>query len=72
MTEQRTMNSIIHAAFRRDLRRFNSALGSFPAGSGERAVQLKAAWDHLAYQLRLHQRGRGGLLLAGAAGIGRR
>lgn len=54
MTEQRTMNSIIHAAFRRDLRRFDGALGSFPAGSGERAVQLKAAWDHFAYQLRLH------------------
>src|SRR5687768_1510342 len=54
MNEQRTMNSIIHAAFRRDLRRFDSALESFPSGSGERAVQLKAAWDHLAYQLRLH------------------
>ena len=54
MTGQRTMNSIIHAAFRRDLRRFDGALASFPAGSGERAVQLKAAWDHLAYQLRLH------------------
>ena len=54
MTGQRTMNAIIHAAFRRDLRRFDGALGSFPAGSGERAVQLKAAWDHFAYQLRLH------------------
>ena len=54
MTEQRTMNSIIHAAFRRDLRRFDGALGSFRAGSGDRAVQLKAAWDHFAYQLRLH------------------
>lgn len=51
MTDQRTMNSIIHAAFRRDLGRFDGALGSFPAGSGGRAVQLKAAWDHLAYQL---------------------
>ena len=32
MTDQRTMNSIIHAAFRRDLGRFDGALGSFPAG----------------------------------------
>lgn len=54
MTGQRTMNSIIHAAFRRDLRRFDGALATFPAGSGERALQLKAAWDHFAYQLRLH------------------
>lgn len=54
MTEQRTMNSIIHAAFRRALRCFDGALAPFPAGSGEGAVQSKAAWDHLAYQLRLH------------------
>ena len=54
MTEQRTMNSVIHAAIRRDLKRFDGALGSFHAGSGQRAMQLKAAWDHFTYQLRLH------------------
>lgn len=34
MTEQRTMNSIIHAAFRRDLRRFDGALASSPPARG--------------------------------------
>lgn len=48
------MNSVIRAAFRRDLRRFDQALATFPTGSGERAAQLKAAWEHFAYQLRLH------------------
>ena len=33
MTEHKTMNTVIHAAFRRDLARFGDALGSFPAGS---------------------------------------
>ena len=54
MTEHKTMNTIIHAAFRRDLKRFDAALGAFPAGSRRRADQLKAAWDHLAYQLHRH------------------
>lgn len=56
MNEQRTMNSIIHAAFRRDLRRFDQALATFPAGSRERAAQLKAAWEHFAYQVRIHHK----------------
>ena len=54
MTEHKTMNTIIHAAIRRDLKRFEEALVAFPAGSRGRAGQLKAAWDHFAYQLHRH------------------
>lgn len=54
MTEHKSMNTIIHAAVRRDLKRFDTALGAFPAGSRSRADQLKAAWDHFAYQLHRH------------------
>jgi hypothetical protein len=54
MTEHKTMNTIIHAAFRRDLQRFDSALAAFPAGSRHRADQLATAWDNLAFQLHHH------------------
>jgi hypothetical protein len=54
MTEHKTMNTIIHAAFRRDLARFGAALSGFPAGSRERAGQLKSAWDNFAFQLHHH------------------
>lgn len=54
MTEHQTMNTIIHAALRRDLDRFDAALASFPAGSGTRAGQLAVAWDNLAAQLHHH------------------
>jgi hypothetical protein len=54
MTEHKTMNTIIHAAFRRDLARFDTALGTFPAGSRERADQLWVAWDNFASQLHQH------------------
>ena len=54
MTEHKSMNTIIHAAFRRDLARFDKALGAFPAGSRERADQLSAAWDNFASQLHHH------------------
>src|SRR5688572_24472051 len=47
------MNTIIHAAFRRDLARFDGALGAFP-GSQARADQLWAAWDNYAHQLHQH------------------
>jgi hypothetical protein len=56
MTEHKTMNTIIHDAFRRDLGRFDAALGGFPAGSKERADQLFQAWDNLAFQLHHHHR----------------
>jgi hypothetical protein len=54
MTEHKTMNTIIHAAFRRDLQRFDTALATFPAGSRERADQLGAAWDNFSFQLDHH------------------
>lgn len=54
MSEHKTMNTIIHAAFRRDLRRFDHALGTFPAGSQRRADELGTAWDNLAFQLHHH------------------
>jgi hemerythrin-like domain-containing protein len=54
MTEHITMNTVIHAAFRRDLARFDSALASFPDGSQERADQLVTAWDNYQHQLHHH------------------
>ena len=57
MTVQLTMNTAIHAAFRRDLARFESALASFPAGAQERADRLTVAWDNLADQLHHHHEG---------------
>lgn len=54
MTEHRTMNTVAHAAFRRDLARFDTALSMFPAGSQHRADQLKKAWDHFAAELHHH------------------
>ncbi len=54
MTEHLTMNTVIHAAFRRDLARFDSALAAFPDGSQERADQLVAAWDNYSHQLHHH------------------
>ncbi|HET7066352.1 MAG TPA: hemerythrin domain-containing protein [Nocardioides sp.] len=56
MTEHKTMNTVIHAAFRRDLARFDSALAGFPDGSHERAHQLVTAWDNYQYQLHHHHR----------------
>lgn len=61
MTEHRTLNTVIHAAFRRDLGRFDEALADLPKSPG-RADELTTAWDHFSYQL---QHRRGDLLLAG-------
>jgi hypothetical protein len=54
MPTHHTMNTIIHAAFRRDLARFDHALAGFPAGSRDRADQLSVAWDNVAFQLHHH------------------
>ncbi len=48
------MNTVIHAAVRRDLRRFTAALDSFPVGSKKRASELSRAWQHLDGQLYHH------------------
>jgi Hemerythrin HHE cation binding domain len=54
MAEHESMNTIIHAAFRRDLARFDVALARFPDGSQERAGQLVLAWDNFTHQLHHH------------------
>jgi hemerythrin-like domain-containing protein len=54
MSDHLSMNTVIHAAFRRDLARFDAALSTFPAGSHERAGQLVRAWDNFAEQLHHH------------------
>jgi Hemerythrin HHE cation binding domain len=51
------MNTIIHAAVRRDIARFVDALDTFPAGSKERAAGLSTAWKNFAKQLRHHHHG---------------
>ena len=53
MTEHKTMNTIIHAALRRDLARFDAALATFPNTQG-RADQLWTAWENYAHQLHQH------------------
>jgi hypothetical protein len=50
----RTMNTIIHAALRRDLQRLADALDRFPADSWQRADQLTDAWANVAHQLHVH------------------
>ena len=53
-TEHLTMNTVIHAAFRRTLARFDAALADFPDGSQERAAQLGATWDFFDHELHVH------------------
>jgi len=52
-----SMNRVIHAAFRRDLDRFLSALGRFRDGDAARAEQLGRAWDNFDFQLTKHHEG---------------
>ena len=52
-----SMNTAIHAAFRRDLNRFVDALDRFPAGNRTRAAQLSAAWANFDDQLTHHHTG---------------
>jgi hemerythrin-like domain-containing protein len=54
VTEHKTMNTIIHAALRRDLQRFDDALVAFPPRSRRRADELATAWDNFAHQLNHH------------------
>lgn len=54
MKQETTLNPAIHAAFRRDLRRFDEALDAYRAGDGGRADQLCAAWNQFSYQLHRH------------------
>jgi hypothetical protein len=52
-----SMNKAIHAAFRRDLDRFLSALGRFTDGDARRAEELGRAWDNFDFQLTKHHEG---------------
>ena len=54
MTEHLTMNTVIHAAFRRTIARFDDALAAFPDGSQQRAGQLMTAWDFFEEELHRH------------------
>jgi hemerythrin-like domain-containing protein len=52
-----SMNKVIHAAVRRDLDRFVTALSRFPAGDRTRAHQLETAWANFDQQLTTHHEG---------------
>ena len=54
MTKHLTMNTVVHAAFRRTLARFDDALGAFPDADELRADQLKRAWDFFESELHHH------------------
>ena len=54
MNEHQTLNTVVHAAFRRTLARFDDALATFPAGGQQRADDLKRAWDFLEEELHHH------------------
>src|SRR3954449_10411209 len=52
-----SMNKAIHCAVRRDLRRFEDALGTFRDGDKERAAALDRAWQNFDAQLTDHHEG---------------
>lgn len=54
VAEHLTMNTVIHAAVRRDIARFSDALETFPVGSQKRAEQIDRAWRFLDAQLEHH------------------
>jgi hemerythrin-like domain-containing protein len=54
MTKHLTMNTIIHAALRRDLKRFDQALAAFRPGDNKRASDLGRAFDNFSHQLHQH------------------
>ena len=52
-----SMNKVIHAAVRRDLARFRTALDGFPDGDRQRAEALHRAWVNFNAQLTEHHEG---------------
>jgi hemerythrin-like domain-containing protein len=54
---QMSMNRVIHSALRRDLGRFDVALGAFVEGDSRRAEQLWSAWANFDEQLTTHHVG---------------
>jgi hemerythrin-like domain-containing protein len=57
MTEQLTMNRLIHAAVRRDLDRLSAALETFPEGDKARARDLDRAFVNFRRELTQHHEG---------------
>jgi hemerythrin-like domain-containing protein len=57
MSEQLTMNRVIHAAVRRDLDRLDGALGSMADGDRPRAEALDRAYRNLQTELTHHHEG---------------
>lgn len=57
MSEQLTMNQVIHAAVRRDLDRLDGALGSMADGDRPRAQALDRAYRNLQTELTQHHEG---------------
>lgn len=54
MSEPTTLNPAIHAAFRRDLLRFDASFASLGADAARRSAPLMAAWHNFSYQLHRH------------------
>lgn len=52
--DHQSLNTVVHAAFRRTLDRFDAALTAFSAGSQQRADELTAAWDFFAREVHDH------------------
>jgi hypothetical protein len=52
-----SMNRVIHAAVRRDLDRFVTALQTFPPGDIARAKDLGRAWKNFEFELTYHHEG---------------
>jgi hypothetical protein len=65
-----SMNKVIHGAFRRDLSRFQDALGRFRDGDTARAAQLGTAWDNFDAQLTIHHEGEHDIAWPALAKIG--
>ena len=53
-TEHATMNTVIHAAFRRDLARLDRALADCQSGEHRPVGEITTAWDNFAFQLHHH------------------
>ena len=65
-----SMNKVIHAAIRRDLDRFVTALQNFPVGDAARARQLGKAWDNFDDQLTYHHEGEHEIAWPALASVG--
>lgn len=57
MSEQLTMNRVIHGAVRRDLERLDAALGTAGDGDRSRAQDLQRAYENLHHELTHHHEG---------------